>query len=964
RSTANSLLDDVAWEEEVAQLDRVISEAERECPSCGATVPAEMALCPSCGMRLSIPKPAPAPKRAESSPTPELDALVDDLLVGELEESLSEDELEKTKAAVLDWLILELEESMAPETQIVHPAEKEKAEAPEEKLPPVPSPLAESIGFLSQWVRGSRGLVSGLRPKHGPRGSGRVNGVVNGQGRVNGLVNGVGRTNGLVNGMGRVNGLTTPTGRVNGLVTSRGRVNGLVTDQGRVNGIVTGVSVGRPTLRGLRLPYPSRRVRYFTIASGVLVAILIAGLLFVPPSGPSAPIVIDGSFLDWSSVPMFDAATTASDANVSIAHYASLLDHDSLYLFASTSGGMFADATGYDGVDFLIDADGNASTGFTFRGIGADAVIEVFGGNHTVAGARLYSFPVDSEVNWSRRQPGASVQAAASINGLEIKASTFDIDRFDPSRFRVSVYADDFLGSSSRSLASLSAANGAVLLDVRPLTTVIGTGVTPIFEIHARALGLLQSTTWQVSNFQFNQTPGVIRSLSAESINLTQGRLEDTISVLVSAPGFFQGNVVEVSLIGAASSVPVFVHGAAVRAYVTSPPSQVQIDGLFSDWISRDVPDTDPTRVKDPDLDIVRYGAATSNGSAFFHVHVAGIMFGGGIPDHMFKSPAYAGNGTSGGGATILPRRTGEDILLAFVESNSSNSRGFPIGGLLADYLVEIRGEGGQITSRSVYSWQNRWIHQPGVSVSAAKDATDIEVSLPVSNLSGTQIVIQSTDWTSAGDTTIPLTAPSFSSRSDLLMKPLSIPAPVPLTFGNLTFYLRDTDPGLTSSDCSAIKGLSTLQGSSGTTIALDTGVKACYFTDPETSSETITVGSWSASLDLSAVGTELAVTFAVTSQDGSSPSLVCGETKLTAALEETFSCNPGAVLILLNQRIRLLIEYISGTVVDLGYNGNAATNDSSMSVPIPEFGDPGTLVVSVSVLVLVLSIRRRRRTW
>src|SRR3989449_2846415 len=504
-----------------------------------------MALCPSCGTRLSIPKPAPAPKRAESSPTPELDALVDDLLVGELEESLSEDELEKTKAAVLDWLILELEESMAPETQIVHPAEKEKAEAPEEKLPPVPSPLAESIGFLSQWVRGSRGLVSGLRPKHGPRGSGRVNGVVNGQGRVNGLVNGVGRTNGLVNGMGRVNGLTTPTGRVNGLVTSRGRVNGLVTDQGRVNGIVTGVSVGRPTFRGLRLPYPSRRVRYFTIASGVLVAILIAGLLFVPPSGPSAPIVIDGSFLDWSSVPMFDAATTASDANVSIAHYASLLDHDSLYLFASTSGGMFADATGYDGVDFLIDADGNASTGFTFRGIGADAVIEVFGGNHTVAGARLYSFPVDSEVNWSRRQPGASVQAAASINGLEIKASTFDIDRFDPSRFRVSVYADDFLGSSSRSLASLSAANGAVLLDVRPLTTVIGGGgTTSLLEIRARALGLQQSTTWQVSNFQFNMTPGVILSLSAESVNLTQGRPEDTISVSVSAPGFFSGEVV------------------------------------------------------------------------------------------------------------------------------------------------------------------------------------------------------------------------------------------------------------------------------------------------------------------------------------------------------------------------------------------------------------------------------------
>src|SRR5256886_112849 len=361
--------------------------------------------------------------------------------------------------------------------------------------------------------------------------------------------------------MGRVNGLTTPTGRVNGLVTSRGRVNGLVTDQGRVNGIVTGVSVGRPTFRGLRLPYPSRRVRYLTIASGVLVAILIAGLLFVPPSGPSAPIVIDGSFLDWSSVPMFDAATTASDANVSIAHYASLLDHDSLYLFASTSGGMFADATGYDGVDFLIDADGNASTGFTFRGIGADAVIEVFGGNHTVAGARLYSFPVDSEVNWSRRQAGASVQAAASADGLEIKASTYDIDRFDRSLFRVTVYADDFRGSSSRSLAPLSSAEGAVLLETRPLTTVIGSGMTALFQIRARAIAIPPSVTWQVSSFQFNATPGVIRFLSAESINLTQGRPEDTITVSVSAPGFFLGDSIQVLLTGADSSVPVFSHG-------------------------------------------------------------------------------------------------------------------------------------------------------------------------------------------------------------------------------------------------------------------------------------------------------------------------------------------------------------------------------------------------------------------
>jgi len=979
RSTASSLLDDVAWDQEVAQLDRVISEAERECPQCGATVPAEMAMCPSCGARLSIPKRVPPPKKSEPSPTPELDALVDDLLVGELEQSLSEDELEKTKAAVLDWLILELEESMAPDMQVVHPPEKGEAEATgEEKLPPVPSPLSESIGFLSQWVRGSRGLVSGLRPKHSPRGSGKVNGIVNGKGRVNGLVNGmgrtnglvngVGRTNGLVNGMGRVNGLTAPAGRVNGLVTGRGRVNGLVTGPGRVNGIITGASVGRPTFRGLRLPYPSRRVRYFTIASAILVAVLIAGFLFVPPSGPSAPIVIDGSFADWSSVPMFDAATTASDSNVSISRYASLLDHDSLYLFASTTGGMLGDATGYDGVDFLIDADGNPSTGFAFGGIGAEAVIEVFGGNHTVAGARMYSFPVDSEVNWSRRQAGASVQAAASAGGLEIKASTYDIDRFDRSSFRVAVYADDFRGASSRSLVPLSSADGGVLVETLPLTTVIGGGMTSLFQIRARAIAIPPSVTWQVSNFQFNATPGLIRSLSAESINLTQGRPEDTTTVSVSAPGFFPGDVVEVSLIGANGSVPVFVQGTMARAYVSSPPPRVQIDGLFAEWLSRDVPDTDPKTVINPDLDIVRYGAATSNGMAFFHVHVAGILLGGEIPERLFKTPVTAGNGSSGGGTAILPRRTGEDVLLVFLDTNISNPQGFAIGGISADYLVEVRGEGGQITSKSVYSWSNRWIRQSGISVAAEKDQADIEGSVPLPALNGTRIVIESTDWSSAGDTTIPIAAPGFVSPLSFDTGPRNVlPPPHTNGFSGTTFYLRNVDSIINPEDCLGAKTLSTTKGSGGGIgIPFTTGSFACFFTDPATSAETVPAGNWMASFDLSSGGsTTLRIAFAITDTNGLSPNPICSVDSLTSGGDnQSFQCSKNTgVNVSVDQRIRLRVDFLSGSNITLFIEGGVGSADSSVTVPIPEFGELALPSAGVVIVILVISYRRRRKS-
>src|SRR5438094_6602278 len=81
------------------------------------------------------------------------------------------------------------------------------------------------------------------------------------------------------------------------------------------------------------------------------------------------------------------------------------------------------------------------------RNAETDLVCRLLLEKKNVAGARLYSFPADSEVNWSRRQPGAAVQAASSAGGLEVTVSTYDLDRFDATRFRALVYADDFLGA-------------------------------------------------------------------------------------------------------------------------------------------------------------------------------------------------------------------------------------------------------------------------------------------------------------------------------------------------------------------------------------------------------------------------------------------------------------------------------------------------------------------------------------
>src|SRR5207245_10151697 len=81
RSTASSLLDDVAWDQEIAQLDDLLSEEGPTCPSCGSTVPRNVAVCPSCGARLVAAPSDPGRKPAPGG-APALDIRVDDLRVG------------------------------------------------------------------------------------------------------------------------------------------------------------------------------------------------------------------------------------------------------------------------------------------------------------------------------------------------------------------------------------------------------------------------------------------------------------------------------------------------------------------------------------------------------------------------------------------------------------------------------------------------------------------------------------------------------------------------------------------------------------------------------------------------------------------------------------------------------------------------------------------------------------------
>jgi len=731
------LVEDVAVDQGLKAFQQSLSDLGPSCSFCDEPLPANAAVCPACSMPVGRPQER-APAKPEE-PEEILDTLVKNLeappepaaheeerevttpasleaLVDKFEDSLSPEDVERTRLATLDWLMDELEEAVTVEPEAPTPGPiRAKPPSEAERRPPRPVGRHESTaaGFRSKSLLRRPGYVNGA-------------GAVNGKSRVNGLVN----------------------GRVNGLVNGRGRVNGFINGKGYVNG--AGIPI-------TRLPAIPRRATYGFIAAGLAMLVVFSALLFFPPVAPAAPVTIDGQFDDWAAVPFLDLATRSANPDVEIVRYAAFLDRTALFLHAATRGPTFGDVTGFDGIYFLIDADGTAATGLLHDGLGIDYVVETYGNVSSVS-ARLFSFPPAAGLNWSARESGPSLPIAASNRGVEVLVSAYVLD-LDPTAARIAVYADDYAGASSRGRAPLSVSGGFVLLETRPLATIAGPGSTDLLEVRARGLGIPVGETWTVSGLSFRATLGLPYALSAESVSITRDRPTDVITVSVQVSGFFSGDVVEVELVGAAGPRPVAVASEPVRAYVLSVPTSTRIDGLFAEWAADAVPDTDLSPVDNPNVDLVRYAAATDLASGFFFTEVAGTALGGSVPQRHRPSPPGSGGGTP---APPGPRArvTGEDILRVYVESNASVPDGFAVGGIRADLLLDVRGHSGRVTSRALYEWSSGWRTVPGATIVLAKNASAIEGSFPmVLGVNGSRVVFESTDWSGITDLTEPVNA-------------------------------------------------------------------------------------------------------------------------------------------------------------------------------------------------------------
>lgn len=687
---------------------RIIPEDDSAmCPSCDSVVSATDLICPHCGAEFEEELEDQLPE-----PEPEVDA-AEDLascpVCGSLA-SLTADVCPHCGAEFEDG-----EEAVAapsPEKLLVRPkiVTKEK-----------------------RWIA----KPSRVPPRKEPRGLSNGTGIVNGRGRTNGR----GRVNGthLVNGLGTVNG----RGRING----QGRVNGAVNGMDLVNGV--GVSNGR----GVGVQRPRGRYqllfRWRFLALLVALVVILAAFAYMAGVVEKPPYEVDGDGGDWSDGTMFGTASSSSSASTNIVEWSVAPYRNELYLYVRTEEATMADDE-VEGFFLFIDSDDSASTGYAILGIGADFMIELQGWNGSVEQSTVWRYDsLDDQLDWSSWTYAAATVAA--LDGDQLEAMTglpFEVG--ESSRFMLVSRGQQSTGSSSYPVVLKG---GLLIIDVSPSPDVATDGLLALGQsAHLMSLTFRCEGDGGTVSMVTPELLGVSSSDSIQQFSMESGG-EHVVSFHVDSSGLVPGQFVSASVEAddiSSSFSKIHMVGNSVKAYVGSAPESISIDGAFADWTGRTITDFDPLPLANPDIDIDEVGAQNSTEDSFFYVSVSGEICSGDYVPKLGSKPS----GT-GGGPVVPVRRTAEDFMRVYIDSDQSTSsgsiitnEGAPVG---ADYMIEVTGFCCEIKSTILRMYhEGGWI-ELATSVSAAIDVSRMEIGVASSSIGASSgpidFLIISTDW-------------------------------------------------------------------------------------------------------------------------------------------------------------------------------------------------------------------------
>ncbi len=681
-----------------------------KCPLCGASVTVEMKVCPKCGIAIGDISHSTI-------------SMVADLHAQKPEEK----EPVKVTASMASHSC-PVCEAVSPSTMTMCPICGSSFTA--EKSPEIASkPLK----------------VRKLKP------SGAAGAQTSAQGASRGLTNGIGAPapHGIVNGTGRINGL--------------GRTNGL----GAVNG--TGISNGL----GAKAPASASRRRFLTrwqfLAVLIAIVIIIPTFVYLSYSKTSGGFAVDGNFSEWDKATTFGTWIQSTSSPVNITEWAVEAQSKDLYFYFVTASAMMA-SPNPESFYLFVDSDGTNQTGYSVGQIGAEYMLQLTGWNGSVTSAILFQYSSTSDLyDWDSWNQIGSLTYALSGTRMEAKG-TLPAALGDFAKFML-VSKDSADDSSVSYTAPLK--GGLLVIRQVQMPDIASTGIVP--KSSSVQLLKLVITCEGVGGHVTQLSPvvhGAVPVSPTSSFDLSLGSTR-TVYVTADTSLSVDGQVVSAQLYvsGVVTSFAgVEIVGEGTRAYVSAPPSGIVIDGAFADWNGRLSTDLDISTVPDPNVDIHQVGNVSTQAESFFYVSVQGEMCSGTFVPTVLAKPT----GSGGGGVIIHTRRTAEDILRIYIDSDRSSATGEPMSlGLKvigADQMIEIRGLYGNIINSTEYSYAaGNWV-AVGAIVQAAKDDHRMEIGVPSSSIGGSSsvdFIVEASTWKGPEDwaTFDPSTVSSMSRR-------------------------------------------------------------------------------------------------------------------------------------------------------------------------------------------------------
>jgi hypothetical protein len=565
-----------------------------------------------------------------------------------------------------------------------------------------------------------------------------------------------------VNGRGAINGT--------GLVNGRGAISGtgLVNGRGAING--TGITNG--TRAEVRPPAGASRSKR-AVSRWQFLALLVALIVIVPTfmyltyyQNPS-PISIDGQFEDWADVATFGMCRNSGDDRTNVTEWAVKTHGSNLYVYLATRGNMMS-TDAIDSFFVFVDSDNSDGTGYLVSDIGADYKAEFDGWNESVQVASVCRYvPVDEMgTDWNGWDDLGSSTVRLGNGRLE---GVVSLPSLGPDARYILISQS---GQSERGISYAVREDTPMLIVQMDSGSGVNSGlVSSAPSVNAMRLTLsCQGGSGSVTSITPSIWGAAPVPLQTGTITLAEGGSQ-TVEVFVDTSTFAPGSVVTVSLVPSdveSSFDSVTVTGGPVKAYIASAPPSIQIDGAFADWIGLTEADSDSTQMNDPNVDITSAGAVNTTTASSFYASVVGEMCGGSFVPAQITKPSGPGGGT-----VLPPKKSGEDILRIYLDTDMSVTTGsvviHPSKTIGADYMIEVLGLNGEITSKSILEFASEsWNHVSG-TILAANDEQQIELSVSAASILGASsldFIIEMTDWRGWSD--IATSAPQGTRSADM----------------------------------------------------------------------------------------------------------------------------------------------------------------------------------------------------